>query len=268
LLRFLSPLAPAMLARIRYGMAKLIFAALFTAALPVQGQDPAMTAMAMGMAGQVMNQIADKAEETMKEKMAQGDPMPCIGPHCCQQSSCMNLPGLGCSRDRGPSKCVGASTFPPVQGMCACLAGACSVDGKCSSVGLPQTFGPSPASAVASVPEFSADTVASSSSSSSPSPSPYFSAASSADDFSRWHTTADYSQLFEKSSSASSSAGPVPPENLLAAATVMGAAGLSLIVGFSALVVRLRRSSRQERSNATDEETALVNLEENGVCWE
>jgi len=98
------------------------------------------------MAGQVASVAVDKLTEKLGKG---GDAMPCIGPHCCQQSTCMNVMGMHCSLERGPTKCIGSSTFPPKKGMCACLQGACSIDGKCSSAGLP---GGSPAPAVPQQP--------------------------------------------------------------------------------------------------------------------
>merc|ERR1719203_949367 len=53
---------------------------------------------------------------------------PCFGAMCCQESSCMNLPGMRCSKSRGPTNCIGASMMGT--GTCACLFGACS-NGKC-----------------------------------------------------------------------------------------------------------------------------------------
>lgn len=100
-----------------------------------------MSAMAIGMASKVASVAMSTAEKEMKKKMEDGKgTMPCIGKHCCKKSTCMNIPGLRCSRDRGPTQCVGSSAFPPIQGMCACLAGACSPEGTCSSDGLSQTF--------------------------------------------------------------------------------------------------------------------------------
>merc|ERR1740121_3117834 len=88
-----------------------------------------------------MNKVTNKVE---KQMVAGTKTMPCVGSHCCTGSTCMNLPGLRCSSDRGPTSCVGASTFPPKKGMCGCLAGACSPEGTCSSKGLPDSFEPQP----------------------------------------------------------------------------------------------------------------------------
>lgn len=110
-----------------------------------------MSAMAVGMASRVASVAVGEAEKEMKKKMESGErTMPCIGAHCCKTSTCMNIPGFRCSRERGPTKCVGSSAFPPIQGMCACLAGPCSPEGTCSSDGLPQTFETESVSAPAS----------------------------------------------------------------------------------------------------------------------
>jgi len=150
-------------------------------------QDAGLGAVAVGVAGQMAKVVVDKAEDEMKKKMASQDtPLPCIGDHCCEHSSCMNVPGLGCDRDRGPTKCIGSSLFPPTRGLCACLVGACSIDGKCSSKGLPNTFEDGPVSSaptpaqVPSSPEDDFNTWHGQGVVPAP-PQPE-------DDFSRWHT--------------------------------------------------------------------------------
>mmetsp|Transcript_87487 Transcript_87487/g.250683 ORF Transcript_87487/g.250683 Transcript_87487/m.250683 type:complete len:257 (-) Transcript_87487:134-904(-) len=235
-------------------MAKLLrVTAAVSCAVLAQGQDLGMSAMALGVAGQMAKMGVSKMEEKMKDSKA---PMPCIGDHCCTESSCMNIPGMSCSRERGPTKCVGASTFPPVEGMCGCLAGACSVDGKCSSDGLPQTFASSPSPTFPSSAGLLAPTPALAAPAPAPAQAAYADSgdtgnafgqwhgqgtvAAALDDFSKWHTSPQ--RLFESRSVAT---GKVPREDFTVALTLMGAAGLGLFVGLSALAVRLGRHIRE-----------------------
>jgi len=95
--------------------------------------DPQMQKMAMGLASQVASTAMDQGKTFLSKEMAKESVVePCMGPECCQASSCMLMPGMGCSGWRGPTKCVGATHIS--QGSCACLAGQCSADGKCPEV--------------------------------------------------------------------------------------------------------------------------------------
>mmetsp|Transcript_95677 Transcript_95677/g.205283 ORF Transcript_95677/g.205283 Transcript_95677/m.205283 type:complete len:182 (-) Transcript_95677:89-634(-) len=62
-------------------------------------------------------------------------PAECTGAQCCEQSSCMNLPGMRCKASRGSTKCIGASFFPYKKGTCGCTSGACSKSGVCPASG-------------------------------------------------------------------------------------------------------------------------------------
>lgn len=87
-----------------------------------------MGALAVGMAGQMASVAVDKVEDTIEHSKL---PLPCMGPECCHASACMNVPGMRCNADRGPTKCVGSSALHLRKGVCACLTGPCSVQGKC-----------------------------------------------------------------------------------------------------------------------------------------
>jgi len=105
----------------------------------VEGQaEMMMGGMAADVAKEVAGVVADKVEDKLQKT---DEVMPCIGPACCQESSCMNFPGLRCASERGPAKCVGSQLFPPMKGKCGCFVGACSSAGRCSTEGLPDTFG-------------------------------------------------------------------------------------------------------------------------------
>lgn len=55
-------------------------------------------------------------------------------PNCCQASSCLAIPGLGCKAERGETQCMGAMTSTGLwinPGVCSCLQGPCGADGRC-----------------------------------------------------------------------------------------------------------------------------------------
>ncbi|CAE8593056.1 unnamed protein product, partial [Polarella glacialis] len=58
-------------------------------------------------------------------------PAECVGGICCQPSSCIGIPMLGCRPDRGSTTCVGAGMFS--MGTCACKSGGCGGGGKCAN---------------------------------------------------------------------------------------------------------------------------------------
>merc|ERR1740129_1946147 len=114
--------------------------------LMAQGQDPA-SVLAVGVAGQVASVVVDKVRDKYENSEL---PIPCTGEECCQESACMNMPGMRCNKDRGPTKCVGSSAVQFREGTCACLSGPCSKAGKCGA--LPPGWAPSAESAAGAPP--------------------------------------------------------------------------------------------------------------------
>jgi len=219
------------------------------------GQDVGMSAMAVGVAGQVASVMMDKVQK----KMADGEtPAKCSGPQCCHSSGCMNIPGLRCDADRGPTRCVGASAFPPQKGQCACMMGACSPTGTCSSEGLPQTLEPAPAPAptpaTALQPSGGANGPGSWYSKGGPAPAP------PGDDFSKWHINGP-ARLY----AAPSGAAAVPPEDHTVALAAYAAAAAATAVGAAALVVRGVRSLRERRQPRAYEELLVLSGTQDGA---
>lgn len=103
---------------------------------PVLAQPEMVATM---MAGQVANIMANTVEKKIEEHLAGGGGSleTCMGPECCMQSTCMNVPGMHCAGYRGLTTCVGASIAPVAEGKCRCVKGACSADGICL-----ETIGP------------------------------------------------------------------------------------------------------------------------------
>lgn len=214
-------------------------------ALSARAQDPATTAMAMGMVSQFGGAALKKLETEMDES-SKNTPMPCIGPHCCRQSSCFNVPGMGCHKGRGPTRCIGSRSFPPITGTCACLVGACSPQGMCSSDGLPQTFEPAPAPPpmAAAAPSGGWYTEAAAASPSS----------GVSDEFNSWQPVTrswtPVTQLYSDEHRVVIAEGTIPREDHTAALLALGVAtfaAFAVFVGFavkSALgVVRRRRAA-------------------------
>lgn len=205
------------------------------------GQDP-MTAMAMAAAGQMASVAAKKGEELVEKKMSEPSVVtPCVGAQCCQASSCRNMPGLGCSRDRGYTTCVGAAGFE--SGTCACIAGECSIDGKCRTIPTdeqiaaarapPPTAAPQAAfqqpAAVAPAAPAASGAAAGASAGASPAASP----AVSSDTFSRWHVPG---RLYTAPEPDATRASPFKDAGVL-----LGVAAVSIALFAVALAARNRR---------------------------
>lgn len=224
-----------------------------------------MSSVAVGMAGQVASVMVDKVTDNVEKKMnSDSNVMPCVGPHCCRGSSCMNLPGLRCSADRGPTRCVGASNFPPKKGQCGCLVGACSPEGKCSSQGLSDSFGAQPTQAAQAPQQPPAQQAH---------PAPQPEAAGEAGQFSQWHGqgTAASEDQFNTWHTASRlyadgevAAGRVQPEDLRLSLLAYGGAVVSFFVGFAVVCARVGRGLLERRSAAQEEE-CLVDSEQKSL---
>merc|ERR1719336_2110874 len=73
----------------------------------VGAQDADMGELAVSVVGKVAGVVADKVVHKVEDSE---QPTSCTGPECCHASACMNVPGMRCNTDRGPTKCVGSST--------------------------------------------------------------------------------------------------------------------------------------------------------------
>lgn len=93
-------------------------------------KDPQVNAMASALAGQAANAFVGKVQDKMAE--AEVPPEECTGPECCTGSTCLDMPGMGCSDWRGVTRCVGSRAMNFHKGVCACMKGACGGDGKCA----------------------------------------------------------------------------------------------------------------------------------------
>lgn len=149
--------------------------------------------------------------------------------------------------------CVGASVFPPQRGLCACLAGACSPEGTCSSQGLPQTLDDQPGAAYApqayapAAPQPLPPAPAPGAGSQWYGPNTGAPAPAPKDDFSAWHTP---TRLFELPAE-----GPAAPWRHGGAAAALAA--LAAVAGL-ALAVRLAPRAAATTAGGSEYEEVLT----------
>lgn len=207
-----------------------------------------MSAMAVGMASEVASVVADKLENEMEHSE---EPTPCIGTSCCLESACLNLPVLRCSTSRGPTKCVGSSLLHAKRGVCSCLLGPCSQDGRCpvgpggaayAPAASPPAFpapayGPAAAAFAPVAASGQAPTMPQELPQAPVQEGPALNPSNGPNgDFGMWHTNP--SRLYV--ARAVDLGGPVPKEDLSLGLALLAAAALAPAAGAAALALRLR----------------------------
>eukprot|EP00930_Biecheleria_cincta_P055835 TRINITY_DN42096_c0_g1_i1.p1 TRINITY_DN42096_c0_g1~~TRINITY_DN42096_c0_g1_i1.p1 ORF type:complete len:233 (+),score=26.50 TRINITY_DN42096_c0_g1_i1:153-851(+) len=118
-----------------------------------QNADPVAAAqeMMIGQAGKVAGVLAQKAEQTLAQKMA-APTQTCSDDHCCPGSTCMGIPGFQCKDSHGTTTCVGSNALGLKEGVCRCITGPCNAGGFCPdapSIGGKSPGGGTPASPAA-----------------------------------------------------------------------------------------------------------------------
>jgi len=230
-----------------------VFASLGLCGLAVgQNADPIAAAQSMmiGQAGKVAGVMAQKAEQTLEQKMSTPT-QECTDDHCCPGSSCAGFM-LPCHASRGSTTCVGSNALQLHEGVCRCVTGPCNEGGFCPDA--PPIAGKSPGGGT---PAGAAPgTVASTAAAAAPGAAPSASAAQPAAAAPPTEVSTPWSRLYARGDLSES------PDSAGFLAMSIGGPFVGLAVGAAVLVgiVRLfrRRNTEFHEDDGELNETPLV----------